>query len=132
MRIFRVECVFVRKFQCADKCLTKFRQKVQRAAKKCDISPDRLAAGKSRYCLIDNRLENRSGKVFPCCAFVYERLDIRFCKHAAACGYRIYGFIFSCIFIKTGGIRLKKISHLVDKRARSSGTYSVHALFEPV
>ncbi len=37
--------------------------------------------------------------------------------------------ILFCIFVQTGGIRLEKGSHLVDKRTCTAGTDSVHALF---
>ena len=36
--------------------------------------------------------------------------------------------MLSCVLIKTGRVRLKEISHLVDKRTCATGTYAVHTL----
>ena len=69
-------------------------------------------------------------KVLLCGALVDQGLDICLCKHAAAGGNGIKSFIIFRVFIQAGGIRLKKGSHLVDKGTRTSGTDTVHTLFD--
>lgn len=51
---------------------------MQRAAEKGNVAADRFTAGKTRNGLVDNCLENGSGKILFCCTVVDERLDIGF------------------------------------------------------
>ena len=48
------------------------------------MSADGLTAGKTADGLVDNCLENGSSQVFFGRAVIDQRLDIRFCKYAAA------------------------------------------------
>ena len=93
------------------------------------MSADRLAAGKSADRLIDHCLEDRSSKVFSGRTFVDQRLDIRLCKHAAARSDRIDRLIILRVFIQTTGIRLDQRCHLINKRTRTTGTDTIHTLF---
>ena len=70
------------------------------------MTADRLTAGKTGNGLVDHRLENGSSKVFLCGTIVDQRLDIGFCKHAAAGCDRVKGLIIFGIFVQTGCICL--------------------------
>ena len=87
-----------------------------------------LAARETAYGLIYDSLKNGCGKILSCGALVYKGLYIGLCEHTAAGGYRIYFLVILRVFVKSGGVGLDKGSHLVDERACSSGTYTVHAL----
>ena len=91
--------MLVIEFKCTDKRCAQLREKVERAAEKGDVSADRLSAGQARDGLIDNRLKNRCGKVFLCCALVDQRLDVRFCEDTAACCDRVEGLVIFRILI---------------------------------
>ena len=81
-------------------------KKVERAAKKCYGAADRLAAGQTADGLVDHRLENGCGQIFPCSSFIDERLDIGFCENAAAGRDRVDHLIIFGIFVQTGCICL--------------------------
>jgi len=70
------------------------------------VAADWFTAGKTGNGLVDDCLENRSGKILFCCTVVDERLDIRFCEYTAAGSDRVDRLIIFCIFIQTGSIRL--------------------------
>ena len=59
-----------------DKSSLQLRKEVKRPAKEGNVSADRFTAGKTRNGLVDNCLENGSGKILFCCTVVDERLDI--------------------------------------------------------
>lgn len=68
MGVVQVDDMFFVQFQGADKSLLQLRQKVQRAAQKGHVSPDRLAAGKTADGLIYHSLKmeaDRSSFVAP-------------------------------------------------------------------
>ena len=111
------------------KSLLQFGKEMKRAAQKCHMSADRFTACKSGDSLIDYCLENRCGKVFLGGTVIDQRLDVCFGKNTAAGSDRIKGFVILCIFIQSGCIALKKRCHLINKRTCSSGTDTVHSLF---
>ena len=94
------------------------------------MSPDWLTAGKAGNSLVDNCLKNRGRKILFCSALVDQRLDVCFGKNTAAGRDRIKGFIVFCVFVQSRSICLKKGCHLVNKRTGTSGTDSVHTLFD--
>ena len=94
------------------------------------MAADRFAAGQTADGLVDNCLENRSRQIFLGGTFVDQRLDIGFCKYAAAGGNRIDCLVIFGIFIQTGSVCLKQGSHLVNKRTGTAGTDAVHTLFD--
>ena len=53
------------------------------------MTADRFTAGKTGDRLVDNRLENRGGKIFLCSTVVDQRLDIGFGKYTTSCRNRI-------------------------------------------
>ena len=55
-------------------------KEVKRTAKECNVTADRFTAGKTGNGLVDNCLENGSGKVFLGCTVVDQRLDICLCE----------------------------------------------------
>ena len=103
---------------------------MKRSAKKSHMSTDRLSAGQTGDRLIDNSLENGSGKILFGGAIVDQRLDIRFGKDSAAGSDGVQCAVVFCIFIQAYGVRLQKRSHLVDKRSGSAGADTVHTLFD--
>ena len=86
LRIFGHNDMFGSQMQRFNKTLTQLRQKIKRTSQKRDVSTDRFSAGQSGNGLIDDGLENRGCHIFPMCAFIQKRLNIRFSEHAAACG----------------------------------------------
>ena len=101
---------------------------MQRAAEKGNVAADRFTAGKTRNGLVDNCLENGSGKILFCCTVVDERLDIGFCEYTAACCDRINRLVMLRVFVESGCIGLQKRSHLVDERTGAAGADTVHTL----
>ncbi len=106
MGVIRRDNLVSCKAQRADKRIFQLRQKVQRAAEKCDVAADRLAAGQAADCLIDDCLEDGRSEIRLGCALVDQRLNIRFGEHAAARRNRIDGLIRFRIFVQTGCVRL--------------------------
>src|SRR5699024_10548146 len=89
---------------------------------------DRLAAGKAADRLVYHCLEDRRRKVLLGGPLVDQRLDIRLCKHTAACRDGIERLVILRVLVEAGCIRLEQGRHLVDKRTGTSGTDSVHTL----
>ena len=56
---------------------------MQGAAQKGNMSPDRLAAGKTADGLVDNSLKNRGRKIFLGSAVIDQGLNVGFGKNAA-------------------------------------------------
>ena len=94
------------------------------------MAADGLAAGKARNGLVDDRLEDRGGKVGLRRTLVDEGLDVRLGEHAAARGDGVDLLIVRGLAVETRGIGLQQGGHLVDKRAGAAGADTVHALFE--
>ena len=59
-------------------------QEKERPAEEQYFSLDTASLCQSRHRLIDDRLKDRSGNIRFCRALIEERLNIRFCEHAAA------------------------------------------------
>ena len=130
MRILRYDGVFLIQFESADKGFLQLGKEMERTSEKSDVAADRLSAGKAGDRLIDYRLENGRGKIFLGRALVDQRLDIRLGKYAAARRDGIKSFVILRVFVQTGSVRLQKRGHLVDKGTCSSGTDTVHTLFD--
>ena len=78
----------------------------QRPAQIQDVALNGAALGQARDGLVDHRLENGCGQIFPCSSFIDERLDIGFRENAAAGRDRVDHLIIFGIFVQTGCIRL--------------------------
>ncbi len=102
---------------------------MERPAEESNMSPDRFTAGKSADRLINDRLKNGCGQIFFGSALIDQGLNIRFCKNAAACRYRVKRTVIFSVFVKTRSVCLDQGSHLVDKGACTAGTDPVHTLF---
>ena len=122
--------MFLIQLQGTDKGRLQLCQKVQRAAQEGNVAPDGLAAGKAADGLIDHGLEDGSRQVFPGGAVVDQGLYIGFGENAASGRNGIKRAVALCILVQTGGVRLKKGSHLVNKRTCAAGTDTVHTLFD--
>ena len=128
MRVIRGNDLVRPQIQGADKCRAQLREEMKRSTEKRNIAADRLAACQTTDGLVDNRLENGGGQILFGCALIDEGLDIRLGENAAARRDRIDCLVIFRILIKTGCVRLKQRSHLVNKRAGASGADSVHTL----
>ena len=115
--------------QCTDKCLAQFREKMQRSAKECNVSANRFTACETTDSLVDNCLKNGGSQIFSCSTVIDERLDIRLCKYTTSCSNSVKCFVILCVFVKTGSVCLKKRCHLVNKRTCTTGTDTIHTLF---
>ena len=131
MGIFGVDGRFVRQLQRADERGLELGKEVQRPAQECNVTADRLAAGKTRDRLVDDRLKDRGGEVGFRRALVDEGLNVRLGEYAAARGDGIDLLIVRGLAVKPRGIGLQKSSHLVDERAGAAGADAVHAFFQP-
>ena len=126
--VVRYDNMFIIQLQGSDKSSLQLRKEVKRPAKEGNVSADRFTAGKTRNGLVDNCLENGSGKILFCCTVVDERLDIGFCEYTAACCDRINRLVMLRVFVESGCIGLQKRSHLVDERTGAAGADTVHTL----
>jgi len=131
MGIFGVNGRFVRQLQRTDERGLELGKEVQRPAQECNVTADRLAAGKTRDRLVDDRLKDRGGEVGFRRALVDEGLNVRLGEYAAARGDGIDLLIVRGLAVKPRGVGLQKSSHLVDERAGAAGADAVHALFQP-
>ena len=102
---------------------------MQRSAKECNVSANRFPACKTTDSLVDNCLENGGSQIFSCSTVIDEWLDIRLCKYTTSCSNSVKCFVILCIFVKTGSVCLKKRCHLVNKRTCTTGTDTIHTLF---
>ncbi len=93
------------------------------------MSPDGLTAGQAGDGLVDHGLKDGGRQIFLGSALIDQGLYIGLGKHAAAGGDGIQGLVLFGIFVQAGGVRLDQGGHLVDKRACTTGTDAVHALF---
>ena len=79
---------------------------MERAAQEGHGAADRLSAGQAADGLVDDRLENGCGEIFPRSALVDEGLDIGFCENAAAGRNRVDHLVVFGIFVQAGCIGL--------------------------
>ena len=103
---------------------------MKRPTKEGYMTTDWLTTGKTTDGLVYDCLEDRSRQIFAGCTFVDQWLDICFCKYTATGSNRIDCFIIFGIFIQTTGICLDQRSHLINKRAGSAGTDTIHSLLD--
>ena len=105
---------------------------MKRTAEKKHFSVYFASLCKSRDSLVDHRLINACRNIGFVCALVKKRLNIRFCKNAAAGRNGIKAGIFQAYFVHFIGRHIQKHRHLVDKCARAARTGAVHALVHAV
>ena len=129
MGVLREDDLLVFQIQGLDEPFPKFRQEMQGSAQKGYVAFDGPAAGQAGNGLVHHRLENGSRNVFLLCAFIDQRLDVRFGKNAAACRYWVDPLRAFGEFVESHGIRIQKHRHLVDERAGAAGAGAVHSLF---
>ena len=129
MGILRCDSVLVIQLQGTDKGSLQLIQKVKGTAEKCNMTADRLAAGKTGNGLVYNCLENGSGKILLGGAVVDQRLDVSLGKYAAASCDGIKRLVILRIFIQSGGICLKQGSHLINERTGTACADTIHTLF---
>ena len=130
MGILRVNGGLRGEAQCADKGLLQLRQKVERPAQKGHTAPDGLAAGKAGDGLVHHRLEYGGGQVRLGGPVVYQGLDVRLGKDAAAGGNGVYLLIVGRLGVQPGGVGLEKGGHLVYEGAGAPGADPVHPLLQ--
>ena len=103
--------------------------KEQRTTEKSNMASDRAAAGKTCDRLVNNRLEDRSCKVFFRRAFIDEWLKVTLGENTASGCDRVECRIRFSKLVQTIGIYTKKSCHLVDKSTCTAGTCTIHTLF---
>src|SRR5574344_1137638 len=128
LRVVRNHRLFRRKLQRLHEAVAQHVEEVERSAQESDVSANWLSACKAAECLAHHRLENGSGNIFTAGTLVDERLHVRLGKYTAARGYWVNGRCPAGEFVQAGGIRFKERRHLVNERARTAGTRTVHAL----
>ena len=102
-------------------------EKRQRTAEVNNVALDRSSLSKSRNSLIDYRSEYACADIRLECALIYQRLDIAFCKNAAAGCNSIQLFVLCRKLVELRRGDSEQSGHLVYECARSSCTRSVHA-----
>ena len=112
------------------KTLAQLGQVLQRAAQESHMAANGSAACQTGNGLRDDGLENGRSDVVPVGAFVQQRLNVGFRKHAAARCDGVNGGVFLGHFVQAAGIGVQKGGHLIDERACTAGTLTVHALFD--
>ena len=120
--------MFIVELQCFDKAFFQFREKVQRSTEECDIAADRAPLREVADGLIDDRLKNGECNVRLLRTVVHERLNIRLGEHAAARGNRVDTLALFCERIESDGVRREQGCHMVNERAGTACTDTVHAL----
>ena len=106
-------------------------EKVERPAEEEHLPLDAPALREPGDRLIDDRLEDGGRDILLARALVEKRLDIRFCKHAAAGGNGIDALRLQRKLVHFGNADVEQRRHLVDEGARAACAASVHALFRP-
>ena len=129
MGILRCDSVLVIQLQGTDKGSLQLIQKVKGTAEKCNMTADRLAAGKTGNGLVYNCLENGSGKILLGGTVVDQRLDVSLGKYTAAGCDGVKRFVILRVFVQPGGICLKQGCHLIDERTGTSCADTIHTLF---
>ena len=87
------------KLQRPDKSGLKLGKEVKWTAEKSNVSANRLSAGKTGDRLVDNGLEDGGRQILFRGAVVDQRLNIGFCKNAAAGSDGIKSLIILRIFV---------------------------------
>ena len=108
MGILWCDSVLVIQLQGTDKGSLQLFQKVKGTAEKCNMTANRLAAGKTGNGLVYNCLENGSGKILLGGTIVDQRLDVSLGKYTAAGCDGIKRLVILRMFIQPGGICLKQ------------------------
>ena len=122
--------MLVVQFQRADERGAQFREEMKRSSKKCNMAADRFSAGESADGLVYDGLENGRRKVFLGSPVVDQRLDVGLGKYTAAGCDGIKSLVMLCIFIQAGRVCLQKRRHLVNKRACTTSTDTIHPLLD--
>ena len=130
VRVVRSDRVLVIQFQRADERGAQFGEEMKRSSEKGNVSADRFAAGESADSLIHNGLENGRRKVFLGSSVVDQRLNVGLGEYTAAGRDGIKRLVMLCIFVQAGRICLQKRRHLVNKRACTASTDTIHPLFD--
>ena len=128
MGIFRCDSVLVIQLQGTDKGSLQLIQKVKGTAEKCNMTANRLAAGKTGNGLVYNCLENGSGKILLGGTIVDQRLDVSLGKYTAAGCDGVKRFVILRVFVQPGSISLKQGCHLIDERTGTSCADTIHTL----
>ena len=128
MGILRCDSVLVIQLQGTDKGSLQLIQKVKGTAEKCNMTADRLAAGKTGNGLVYNCLENGSGKILLGGTIVDQRLDVSLGKYTAAGCDGVKRFVILRVFVQPGSISLKQGCHLIDERTGTSCADTIHTL----
>ena len=128
MGILWCDGVFIIQLQGADKSCLQLIQKVKGTAEKCNMTANRLAAGKTGNGLVYNCLENGSGKILLSGTIVDQRLDISLGKYTAAGCDGVKRFVILRVFVQPGSISLKQGCHLIDERTGTSCADTIHTL----
>ena len=128
MGILWCDGVFIIQLQGADKSCLQLIQKVKGTAEKCNMTANRLAAGKTGNGLVYNCLENGSGKILLGGTIVDQRLDVSLGKYAAAGCDGVKRFVILRVFVQPGSISLKQGCHLIDERTGTSCADTIHTL----
>ena len=132
VRVFGDHAVLLVEVECDVEAAAQLGEVLQRAAEKCHIALDGVAAGKARDGLRDHGLEDRGGHVLGAGALVEQRLDVGLGKDAAAAGdgVDLRGALGQ--LVQAHGVGLEEGCHLVDEGARAAGAGAVHALLDAV
>ncbi len=130
MRVLRLDDLVSVKIQRPDKGISQLRHEVQRAAQKSHMAPDGLALGEAGDGLVHHCLENGGGQILSGSTFIDERLNVGFRKDTAAGGDGIDHLMVFGQLVETGGIRIQKGCHLVNKGAGTAGADAVHPLVD--
>ena len=128
LAVFRNYNFVIFKLKSFYKALAQLVQKVERSAKKGNVTANRLTAGKARNSLAYNSLENRSRNILTAGTFVNQRLNISFSKYTTAGSNRINLLHTLGKLVESACICFKQSSHLVNKGTSTTGTSTVHTL----
>lgn len=110
--------------------LAKLGQKVQRAAEKHHVAPNRVAAGQAGDGLGRDRGEHRGGQVGVRRTLVQQRLQVGFGEDPAARRDRVEMPIAGRQFVQPLGVGVQQARHLVDEGSGAAGAGAVHALLD--
>jgi len=100
---------------------------IERTAQKHHVSFYSAPLRKPCDRLVDDCLVNARGNILLARSLIEQRLQIGFCKHAAARRDGIDPLATQAQFIKLAGRHAQKRRHLVDKRTGSARAAAVHA-----
>ena len=126
-RVFGTDSRGVKRFV---KAFSELRHKRQRSAEIYDLTLNLTSLSETRDGLADYGTENTLSDVRLSGTLIEKRLDIGFCKNAAARGDCVGFFVFLGELVELLKRNVEKHRHLVDKRARSARAGSVHTNLE--